>query len=274
MAFANFVLKTTHSELGPGEGTPVFAARIDDARLEYHDPTRDERSNRLRTLLARAFDEQERAAGKSPLAPDAARSLADARIREARSNTDLAEWQKSLQTGFSATLTRPAASRLAEFVATVTSTRTRDEYDVDYELVFLGVAARSPIHRRMQMKCAPPSRPGPGPGPTDPPRHPTNNRYAAMGILQATCKISGGAVVGFPEALYPVSNQLTADGQPRFPAGSELWWNALDGVPCDRPDEALGDPYVFRLGRIVGVNYHSVTVVLYPPLASTGPAPL
>ena len=78
-------------------------------------------------------------------------------------------------------------------------------------------------------------------------------------------------MVGFPESLYPVSGQLDDDGRPRFPAGAHLYWNARDGVPCDRPDDA-NDPYVFRLGRIVGVNYHSVTVVLYPQLLPADPA--
>lgn len=78
-------------------------------------------------------------------------------------------------------------------------------------------------------------------------------------------------MVGFPEALYPVSGQLLDNGRPRFPAGAHLYWNARDGVPCDRPDNA-NDPYVFRLGRIVGVNYHSVTVVLYPQLLPADPA--
>lgn len=91
-------------------------------------------------------------------------------------------------------------------------------------------------------------------------------------MWQATCKISGGAVVGFPEALYPVSGQLKANGRPRFPAGAHLYWNALDGVPCNKPRD--DDPYVFRLGRIVAVNYHSVTIVLYPQLLPADPAPL
>lgn len=106
--------------------------------------------------------------------------------------------------------------------------------------------------------------------PADPPGAPAPRRprYSSIGVWQATCKLSGGAVVGFPESLYPVSGQL-ANGRPRFPAGANLYWNARDGVPCDRSDD---DPYVFRLGRIVGVNYHSVTVVLYPQLLPADPA--
>ena len=116
-----------------------------------------------------------------------------------------------------------------------------------------------------------PDRAPPAPAtPPDPPRRsrPRRPRYSSIGVWQATCKLSGGAVVGFPESLYPVSGQL-ANGRPRFPAGANLYWNARDGVPCDRSDD---DPYVFRLGRIVGVNYHSVTVVLYPQLLPADPA--
>jgi hypothetical protein len=156
MAFTNHVLKVTPGALGPSsEGVPVFAARIDDRRLEYYDPTQEGRSNELRTLLAAALAEAET---KTPLTPDEARHRADARIRSAREELALSDWKDKIMEGLIAVVAAGAgggatdASRLNEFLTKIATPRTRDEYDVDYELVFLGVSARSLIHRRMQQR--------------------------------------------------------------------------------------------------------------------------
>lgn len=147
MAFANFVLKVEPGEVGPGgEGTPVFAVRIDDTRLEYYDPKNEGRPNQLRTLLAAAL------LGSNPgLTPNGARQQADARIREAREKDALNDWKNEILGGLNVLV--PDVKRLDTFLGTITTPRTRDEYYVDYELVFMGVSARSLIHRRMQQRC-------------------------------------------------------------------------------------------------------------------------
>ena len=152
MAFANFVLKVEPGELGPGgEGTPVFAVRIDDTRLEYYDPANEGRPNELRTLLAAALLEN-----NPGLTPNGARQQADARIREAREQIALNDWKTKILDSLNRLSSD--AKRLESFLDTISTPRTRDEYYVDYELVFMGISARSLIHRRMQQRCPIPTR--------------------------------------------------------------------------------------------------------------------
>lgn len=159
MAFANFVLKVEPGELGPGgEGTPVFAVRIDDTRLEYYDPLNEGRSNPLRTLLAAALAEN-----IADLTPEGARKEADARIRDAREKEAVDSWRDAILGDLNKE--RPDTRRLEQFLKSIATPRTRDEYNVDYELTFIGVSARSLIHRRMRQRC--PARPG-STGPGDP----------------------------------------------------------------------------------------------------------
>lgn len=154
MAFANFVLKVDTGDLGPSaEGTPVFAVRIDDARLEYYDPAKEGRSNKLRHLLAAALAEDDPA-----LAPEKARNEADERIRDAHGTLDIARWRAKIMESLN--VNSSDAKRLSEFLATIATPRSRAEYYVDYELTFMGISARSLIHRRMQQRCPTPAPAG------------------------------------------------------------------------------------------------------------------
>lgn len=220
MASHPFVLRSPSTTTAwPTAGDPVFALRIDGERLEYWDPT-EQRGNDLRRLLIRAFV----AEGKNSAE---ARKLADGRIDAAVSARSIDRWRHEIKDGI-----QPGAARreLDAFLKTITQTRQREDYRVDYAFVWLGISTSNLVHRRLRAT------------------------YASAKILQAVTKIGGVATVKFPPSLCPVFAQKSfRTGRQIFAAGGILCWDAYDGVPVEYTGD-MNWSRIFALGRIVAVS--------------------
>ena len=135
MAYHPFVLRapTTDTEW-PAAGSPVFALKIDDERLEYWDPN-SQRDNVLRTLLVKAFMAQ-------GVPVEQAKANASNLITEAIEEVSITAWRAKIMGPFDSDASFQNR-QLNRFVKTVSTDAQRYDFLANYDFVFLGVSPAS-----------------------------------------------------------------------------------------------------------------------------------